>query len=64
MEAFGDVVINCINDSNLKDVKVKTYGYKDIFIEHGTIEELEHKYGLDKESILTDLYLHKNDKMI
>lgn len=61
---FGQTVINCINNSNLKNIKVKTIGYEDIFIEHGKADELELKYGLDKQSILSKLYLHKEDKMI
>ena len=49
---FGQTVINCINNSNLKNIKVKTIGYEDIFIEHGKVEELEKKYKLDVDSII------------
>ena len=28
-------------DNNLKDVKVETYAYRDEFIPHGSVEELE-----------------------
>ena len=30
---------------------VKTFGYNDVFVEHGKPEELEKLYGLDAESI-------------
>ena len=61
MVGFGETVVNCINNSSITNVKVKNFGYNDVFVEHGTADELEHKYGLDKESILSNLYLHKND---
>lgn len=53
---FGETVIKTINESDLKDIKVKTFGYNDCFVEHGKIEELEEKYGLDASSIVQ--YLH------
>ena len=34
-----------------KDVKVISIGWPDNFIEHGTCEELYHRYGMDPESI-------------
>lgn len=52
MGDFGETVINCINNSDLKDIKVKTFGYKDLFVEHGKVDELEKKYKLDGESII------------
>lgn len=52
MEDFGQTVINCINNSDLKDIKVKTFGYNDLFVEHGKVDELEKKYKLDVESIM------------
>ena len=51
MVDFGETVINCINNSDLKDIKVKTFGYNDLFVEHGKVDELEKKYGLDAETI-------------
>ena len=49
---LGDTVIKLVNESNIKDVKVKAFGYDDIFVQHGKTEELEKKYGLDAESIV------------
>ena len=40
-----------IVDNNIKDVKVKNFGYPDKFIEHGKVEELEEKYKLDEKNI-------------
>ena len=41
---LGSTVIEIINKNNLEDVKIKTYGYPDEFIKHGTVEELEKIY--------------------
>ena len=49
---LGSTVIETINNSNLKGIDIKSFGYDDIFVEHGKVEELEKEYGLDAESIL------------
>ncbi len=41
-----------IIENNLEKIKIKTYGYKDEFIKHGKVEELEKLYGLDEKTIL------------
>lgn len=51
MEDFGSKVIEVINSSNLNDIKVKTFGYDDLFVEHGRVEELEEKYGLNVNNL-------------
>ena len=38
--------------NELADVQCKSFGWKDSFIEHGKVEELEKLYGLDVESIV------------
>ena len=48
---LGSAVIELLNNSNLKEIKVKTFGYNDIFVEHGTVEQIEDKYGLTAEKI-------------
>ena len=48
---FGSKVIEVINDNGLNDIDIKTFGYDDIFIEHGKVEELEKKYKLDAKNI-------------
>ena len=40
-----------IIQNHIKGVELKSFGYPKKFIEHGTVEELEKKYGLDRESI-------------
>lgn len=36
---------------NKLDVNIKTFGYPNKFIKHGSVENIEKKYGLDTESI-------------
>ena len=52
---FGSAVIEVVNNSNLENVKVKTFGYDDCFVEHGKVEELEEKNGISVEKILKQL---------
>jgi 1-deoxy-D-xylulose-5-phosphate synthase len=52
---LGSKVIEAINNSNLKDIKVKAFGYDDCFVKHGSIKELEKEYKLDAESILNSI---------
>ena len=48
---LGTAVIELVNKSNIDNIKVETYGYDDVFVEHGKVEELEEKYGLSAEKI-------------
>ncbi|MCI9063582.1 MAG: 1-deoxy-D-xylulose-5-phosphate synthase [Clostridia bacterium] len=48
---LGSSVKELIIDEGLEDIKIKTYGYPDVFVKHGTVDELEKQYGLDTESI-------------
>jgi len=52
MVDFGATVIEVINNSNLGEINVKSFGYDNIFVEHGNVDELEKKYELDVESII------------
>jgi 1-deoxy-D-xylulose-5-phosphate synthase len=47
---FGDAILEFAQESNFKG-KIICKGYPDEFIEHGTVEELEKKLGLDEKSI-------------
>jgi len=49
-----------IIDKQIKGVKVKSYGYPDVYIQHGKPEELEKIYGLDNRSIIN--YIKYNIK--
>ena len=44
-------VLDIINRSDLKDVKVIPFGYDDTYVTHGSTEELENKYKMDAQSI-------------
>ena len=48
-------VTDVINNSNLKNIEFKSFGYNDLFVEHGKVEELEKKYKLDCNSILEEI---------
>lgn len=52
---LGSRVAELINEEKLKDVTLNKYGYPDEFIKHGSVGEIEKKYGLDAESIAADV---------
>ena len=48
---LGSSVKELIAENNVMDVKIKTFAYPDKFIEHGSIVELERKFGMDVQAI-------------
>ena len=48
---LGTAVTELIKNNDINDIKIKTFGYNDCFVEHGSIEELEDIYGLTSEKI-------------
>jgi 1-deoxy-D-xylulose-5-phosphate synthase len=48
---FGSAVLEVLGEKGLKEVAVKRLGIPDVFVEHGSQEELRHRYGLDAEGI-------------
>ncbi len=42
-------------DNKLSDIEVLSYAYPDKFIEHGSVDEIEKKYGLDNNTIVNDI---------
>lgn len=55
-------VIEIVNGLRIKDVMIQTFGYSDEFVQHGSVDELEKIYGLDRESIVRKiLKMSKND---
>lgn len=48
-------MIELINNSDIKDVKVKKFGYNDCFIKHGSVEEIEELNGLSSKIIVENL---------
>ncbi len=49
---LGSAVLELFNDMGLREVTVKRLGLPDSFIEHGPVEVLKEKLGLDKEGII------------
>lgn len=39
-------------DNKMKDIKFKSYSYPDKFIEHGSVSELEDRYGFNNDEIV------------
>ena len=48
---LGSEVKEIIAEKHMANIKIKTYGYPDVFVEHGTPNELEEIYKLDEKSI-------------
>ena len=44
-----------IATKHLKDITVRNFGYPDVFVEHGSVDELEKKYKLDEETIFESI---------
>ncbi len=53
---LGSAVVEAVKKSDIQDVKIKSFGYDDTFVEHGTVKELEDKYGLSAEKISGKLF--------
>jgi len=52
---LGSGVEELIIEAGLNGIDFKKYGYPDEFIKHGSVAEIEKKYGLDAESIALDI---------
>lgn len=52
INGLATAIQEIIIQENLQDIHVKNYAYPDKYIEHGTVEELEKRYGLDAKTIL------------
>lgn len=48
---LGSEIENIIIEKGIKDIAFKKYGYPDEFVKHGSVGEIEKKYGLDAESL-------------
>lgn len=57
---LSSTVKELIVDNELKDIKFKSYCYPDKFIEHGSVSELEDRYGFNNEEIIK--YIKKSVK--
>ena len=52
---LGSMVQDIIVSERIGDVRFRMYGYPDEFVKHGSVQEIEKKYGLDVDSIVEDL---------
>ena len=48
---LGTSVIEMINECKIDGVHTKCYGYDDVFVQHGSVDELEKLHGLDAKDI-------------
>jgi len=48
---FGEAILSHVNESQTKNVKVEIIGIPDIFVEHGSLEQLSSKVGLDERGL-------------
>ena len=48
---LGSEVKELVSEKNIPNVIIKTFGYPDVFVEHGTPQELEENYRLDEKSV-------------
>lgn len=55
---LGTEIKERIVEEKLENIKIKCFGYPDVFVEHGTPKELEQVYQLDEISIIE--YILKN----
>ena len=49
---LGSAILELFTDMDVRDIRVKRLGLPDRFVEHGAVELLREKYGLDKSGIL------------
>ena len=45
INGLGTAVKELIIENNIQNINIKTYAYPDEFIPHGSVNELEEKYG-------------------
>lgn len=52
---FCTYIESIVLRNNVQGIQFKAFGWKDNFIEHGKVEELEKLYGLDTENIVNEI---------
>lgn len=57
---LSSTVKELLIDNKMKDIKFKSYSYPDKFIEHGSVSELEDRYGFNSDDIV--LYIRNSVK--
>jgi 1-deoxy-D-xylulose-5-phosphate synthase len=51
---LGSALLELLNDSDMRNVRLRRIGLPDKFVEHGPLAFLREKYGLDKSGILEE----------
>ena len=62
---FGSAVLECLNDSGVRDLSLLRLGIPDTFVEHGPQDLLRSKYGVDTTAIVNSarqLLSHESEK--
>ena len=49
---FGSAVLECLNNQDIVNVRVKRIGIADTFVEHGSQKQLRSTYGVDATAIV------------
>jgi len=49
---FGSAVLECLSDAGISGFRLKRIGIPDTFVEHGPLDLLRSKYGIDRNSII------------
>ena len=56
---LGSSIEELILKQGLKSIELKKYGYPDEFIKHGSVAEIEEKYGLNAGQIVQDILCYQ-----
>lgn len=56
---LGSTIEELILENGLENTEFKKYGYPDEFVKHGSVSEIEEKYGLSAERIAKDILYNK-----
>lgn len=51
---LGTEILNLVNKNNLH-INIQTFGYDDVFVKQGTVNQIEKEYGLDSNSIVNKI---------
>lgn len=59
---LGTEIKELIAEKQISNVTVKAFGYPDVFVEHGTVQELEKIYKVDEKAIFNYIKNEINHK--
>lgn len=55
---LATIVKEKIIEKNLNDMKIKCFGYPDKFIKHGSVEQIEERYGISVSKIIESIKMN------